>query len=1000
MIDDPHAHSSQAEAAARMLEAAFFQDPSGIGQVDSDLAVDVPLVNGYHLVKLLGEGGFGMVYEAEQTLPIRRSVALKILRPGFTTRELLARFEQERQALALMNHPHIARIHDAGETDDGRPFIAMEMVGGPTIDRYARDATPREIVRMMAMVCHAVAHAHHKGIIHRDLKPSNILVATTADGTPEPRVIDFGIAKALEGPLITRVFFTGMRQIVGTPGYMGPERQSSVPSGQPADTRSDVFALGAILWELLSGERSSIHTEGAMLRVNLPEGKPVAPELRWIAEMATAVEIDRRYPDATALAADLDAWLSGQPVRAAPPGVMYRIRKWAALHPWTGSALAATLLGLIAATTFITFQNRKIRKQVIELQAAAEDARVRSAEQAFLLGLQAVDESPLRAVLYWNECLRLAPDHSRASGHLASAMRQEHLVAFLGQSPVLPDGNWNEAKISPDGTWIATRGVVGHGRTILRMKRGEASISQIETPTAGGPWAVNDEGALFYLTDAGELAQASLTGQVVINSCPVRGLRDLTIMARGSLAVAGVGSFGWCASDGTWRTAQLDDLPEQVAASSDGTTFVVSAGQHLHRWVISDSQPTKHRKIIFAPASALAVSADGKSTYAGWRDGMVQRIDGNENAGEFHNPSAVLDIYPSDDSTSWLVRSPGALVWWDHKTGKEVSRWDSTQVARWCLPVGDSGAIISPASGGVVMIDSRGGESNTWNLPGAEGKGPMAFASDAKIFALMDEASRVFRWFEIRPATPPSVTTLTLPATALAYAIDPEGLLKNINRHDPVDGTPYRIAAISSQGNVTIADRANAPGVVICYDEKKVIRNWPKSSTLAVSPSGLWLALGMPNGNYQVISPHSEAPLHEGSIAGSSITALAVSDNGRVAAAAGGRIHLRGGDMDSATIARPEGTRVIQFSHDGQHLAIAREDGLIEWCNASTGESLMLPTAITGKVLQLGWSADDAILRVLFAEGRVLSVPTSAAQEAPPQSLGWHLEANGRIRCK
>ncbi len=1001
MIDDLDALSSQAEAAARLLEAAFFQDPTGIGQVDSDLDADVPLVNGYNLVKLLGEGGFGMVYEAEQLLPIRRRVALKILRPGFTTRELLARFEQERQALALMNHPHIARIHDAGETDDGRPFIAMEMVDGPTIDRYARDASPREIVSMMALVCHAVAHAHHKGIIHRDLKPSNILVATGADGTPEPRVIDFGIAKALEGPLITRVFFTGMRQVVGTPGYMGPERETSAPSGQPADTRSDVYALGAILWELLSGERSSIHTEGALLRVNLPEGKPVAPELRWIAEMATAVELDRRYPDATALAADLDAWLSGQPVHAAPPGVLYRLRKWAGLHPWTGTALATALLGLIAATAFITFQNRKISKQVLELQTAAADVRARSAEQAFLLGLQAVDDSPLRAVQYWNECLRLAPDHQRASGHLASALRQEHLVAFLGESPVLPDGTWNEAKISPNGNWIATRGVVGHGRTILRMKRGETSFSLVETPAAGGPWALDDEGSVYYLNGSGQLARTNREGHVATDSFRFRGLRDIIITSQGVMAIAGAGGFGWRWPDGTWKVHHHSNLPEALVVSQDGSTLVVSEGFQLQRWKISDSKPFAINKFISVSTSALAISADGKTTCVGSRSGVVQVLTGNESTGEFVNKSAALDIYPSADATAWIVRSPAGLIWWDQKTSREISRWDSAQVVRWCLPLGNSGAVVSPAAGGVVVIDTRGGEARTWNLPGTEGKGPMALANDGKTFAVLDENAHVFRWFELRPATEPAISTRSVPANALCLAIDPYGSLKSMNRYDSEDGNYYRLAALSSCGKVSVADRANAPGVVISKEGKKEVRDWPKSSALAISPSGLWLATGMPNGNFKVISPDSQTPLHAGAIQGSVITALAVSDHGRLAAAAGGRIHLRGGGIDAATIARPDGTHLIQFSNDGQRLAISRDDGLIEWNNATNGESLALPTRIPGKALQLGWCADDSLLRVLLTDGRMLTLPANHGSHSVDSNLlGWYLDANGRLRCK
>jgi eukaryotic-like serine/threonine-protein kinase len=229
----------------------------------SDVAVEAPAalekpaaVGPYSVIEQLGEGGFGTVYLAEQSGPIRRQVALKIIKPGMDTRRVISRFESERQALALMDHPGIARVYDAGATDSGRPYFAMEVVRGePLTDYSARAGLPlNQRLVLFQQVCNAVQHAHQKGIIHRDLKPANVLV-TTVDGQPVPKIIDFGIAKATEAAtdFITQTAATADHpHLLGTPQYMSPE-QAGAGSGSGIDTRSDVYSLGVILYELLAG---------------------------------------------------------------------------------------------------------------------------------------------------------------------------------------------------------------------------------------------------------------------------------------------------------------------------------------------------------------------------------------------------------------------------------------------------------------------------------------------------------------------------------------------------------------------------------------------------------------------------------------------------------------------------------------------------------------------------------------------------------------------------
>ncbi|MEI9863898.1 MAG: serine/threonine-protein kinase [Limisphaerales bacterium] len=224
----------------------------------------------YKLLQQIGEGGCGVVYMAEQEEPVRRRVALKIIKPGMDTRSVIARFEAERQALALMDHPNIAKIFDAGATESGRPYFVMELVRGVKITEYCdqHSLTTEERLKLFVQVCQAVQHAHQKGIIHRDLKPSNILVTTTMEGVALPVVIDFGIAKATTSQRLTdKTLFTAFEMLIGTPAYMSPE-QAELTSAD-VDTRSDIYSLGVLLYELLTG--STPFDTGELLKAGLDE---------------------------------------------------------------------------------------------------------------------------------------------------------------------------------------------------------------------------------------------------------------------------------------------------------------------------------------------------------------------------------------------------------------------------------------------------------------------------------------------------------------------------------------------------------------------------------------------------------------------------------------------------------------------------------------------------------------------------------------------------------
>jgi serine/threonine protein kinase len=454
--------------------AAAHAPPTGSGSV---------IAGRYTLVEKLGEGGMGEVWVAAQTEPVKRRVAVKLIKAGMDTEAVLRRFEAERQALALMDHPNIARVFDGGMAANRRPYFVMELVSGKTLTRFCDEARlgVRGRLELFVAICQAVQHAHQKGIIHRDLKPSNILV-TVIDGRPVPKVIDFGVAKAVGEKLLDESLATQVGAVVGTLEYMAPEQAGS--SGGDIDTRADIYSLGVVLYELLTSVRP---LDGPRLRkVGLTEGlrilqqeEPPKPstrlstdaslpslaalrqaepkklvallrgELDWVVMKCLEKPRERRYETADGLARDIQRYLSDEPVEARPPSAGYRLRKFLARHKGPALVAAAAVLALAVSAAVSTTAAVMIWRE----QKRAEAERAKAEENA------ATAIAVVRDLSGYVEAYEMGS----GSAAVSEAQRKERLTTALASYERL-------LELQPDDRWVRTH--------VARMHRMNANLSR------------------------------------------------------------------------------------------------------------------------------------------------------------------------------------------------------------------------------------------------------------------------------------------------------------------------------------------------------------------------------------------------------------------------------------------------------------------------------------------------------------------------------------------
>jgi eukaryotic-like serine/threonine-protein kinase len=658
----------------------------------------------YKILEKVGEGGCGVVYVAEQTEPVRRRVALKVIKLGMDTKAVVARFEAERQALAMMDHPNIAKVLDAGTTETGRPYFIMELVRGIRITDYCdqnRMAT-RERLELFIKICQAIQHAHQKGIIHRDIKPSNILV-TLHDGVPVPKVIDFGIAKATEGRLTDATVYTQLHQFIGTPAYMSPEQAEM--SGLDIDTRSDIYSLGVLLYELLTG-RTPFDAKELMasgidaMRKTIREKEPVRPSTRlrtlqgeelsttaarhaieaprlitllrgdldWIVMKCLEKDRTRRYETANGLAMDIKRHLTNEPVAARPPSKLYEFQKTVRRHK-TGFAAAAAIILILAGGVLIsTWQAVRATRATHEALVARQQAEA-NAQKA--LAAQ-TDEARLR---------KQAQDDELAARQRAYASDMNAAVQAL-------DGNNR-----------------GQALDLLNRQRPGPGQKDLRGWEWRYLWKQTRSDALFTLCQkSGEiesLAASSDGGLLAVGNYHAGGLSVWDLRTRQEVA--------HLAQDDRAVRAAFSPFGSLLAFTSAGETRTGRTQHTLHFWNIATRQMTVELPLD-GVCDNLAFSTNGRtlvtSTVGGrmtfWRVSDGTKLAGFPSADDPTGPATCFAV--SSDLTlaaygCGLANRPQRVGVFDLVAGKELWTAPASPAYVMTVALSPDGRILASTDG-------------------------------------------------------------------------------------------------------------------------------------------------------------------------------------------------------------------------------------------------------------------------------------------------------------
>jgi WD40 repeat protein/serine/threonine protein kinase len=751
----------------------FLQSPGDTTRAEIISEKPGDRIGRYRLIERIGRGGGGVVYLAEQEEPVRRRVALKILRLGMDTQSVVARFEAERQALAMMDHPNIARVLDAGATDKGRPFFVMELVSGKRLSDYCEvhQLSLRQRLELFIPVCQAVQHAHQKGIIHRDLKPSNILV-TEHEGVAVPKVIDFGIAKATEEG-VGEGGLTSVNQFLGTPAYMSPEQ---VEFGRrDIDTRSDIYSLGVVLYELLAGEppfelagagleemrrlirevdpprpstriTRNLSREGrsASWQLSREQLAAVRGDLDWIVMKCLEKDRRRRYETANGLATDIQRHLRNEPVVARPPTQFYRLQKIVRRHRLGFSAASVVILVLIAAvfvSTQLALRARRAEREQTRFRSLAE---VRAHESHQLLirryvaeGNRQMEEGrPLTALPWMVEALQLeAGDPQREPDErlriAQTLVGAPELRLHLSQSKSV-----NSVALSPDGSLVATGGDDG-SVWVSDVERGVTSITNLSLFGTVGRVSFSPDGRMLVAVSMGGQARVwkpatgePLTPLLQAQDFDASSLADVLRVMKPTASFSPDGKLlllAWgsksaqlrdAASGNLMRELSHGDVVYHAAFSSDGRLVVTSSADGTARiWEVATGKsvgPTlRHGGAVYW----AQFSSDGK-TLLTVRDGHYVQLwdwrEGRRIAQEIPRKSRLYHASLSPDGSNILTTAwSGYAHLYDAATGRMMSQFQQ------------QGGVVAGAfspDGTHIAIACEDGNAWLWELYDALGR--------------------------------------------------------------------------------------------------------------------------------------------------------------------------------------------------------------------------------------------------------------------------------------
>jgi WD40 repeat protein/serine/threonine protein kinase len=938
-------------------------------------------IGAYKLVAQMGEGGFGVVFLAEQEQPIRRTVALKILKPGMDSRQVVARFEAERQILAVMDHPNIARVLDGGETISGRSYFVMELVNGLPITRYCddRQLTPRERLGLFVRVCQAVQHAHQKGVIHRDLKPTNVLV-TVHDGRPVPKVIDFGVAKALGRELAERTL-TGPGGIIGTLEYMSPEAAEF--NARDIDTRADIYSLGVVLYELLTGttplsrarldetpiskllqaireeeppKPSARLTDSKISLASIASQRKLEPalltrmvrgELDWIVMKALEKDRSRRYATANGLARDIERYLQGEAVEACPPSAWYKVRKFAGKHRRLLGA-AAAFMTLLTGGIFVSLW-LAVRATQAEHLASRERDRAEAETRRAKRQLYAADMNLAQSAWEDGQVARVAQlleltgptrggeDLRGFEWHYWKRLTDMAVLTLRGHSKLVwsvvfsPDGK-RLASGSQDGTVRIWDGAIGSQTAVLKGHRDEVF-------------------EVAFSPDGTRLASASGDG-----------LAKVWDVASGSTVLTLQGH-----TERVWGVAFSPDGKQLATASHDRT---------VRLWDVSSGKQTRvlqgHGDLVMT----VAFSPDGKWLASAGKDKMVRIWDAASGRETLTLPGHTDEIYSvafSPDgqqlaSASW----DRTIKLWNASSGREIRALEGHRERVFSVAFSPDGKRLASASfDRTVKIWNAASGEEILTLKGhTYWVSSVAFSPNGRRLASASADETVKIWDAAPGQTATQVMREGHPCDSVAFSSDGR-----------------RLASGGSGKVVRIWDAASSQELLTLKGHTGRILS------VGFSPDGKELVSAAEDRTVRLWDAKDGHELLRLKGSSGQVAGVAFSPDGKRLAAASEDETVRVWELPGGReLMAPRGhvgaVTAVTYSPDGKWLASGGTDKTVKVWEAATGQELLTLTGHTGPITSVVFSPDGK--QLASASGDITIKLWDAASGREISTLAGH----------